>query len=63
MGIWRLQSGSCVKESDIADAIQTILQRCKCGTLRKKHEDAIEAFVKVGVSFWFEKLETKVCGN
>lgn len=55
-----LQSRPRVEKADIADAIQTVLQRGKCGTLGKKHENAVKAFIEVGVSFWFEELKTKI---
>lgn len=55
-----LLSGPGVEKADVADAVQAVLQRGKCGTLGKKHEDAVKAFVKVGVSFGFEKLKAKI---
>ena len=57
-----LLSGPGVDEADAADAVEAVFERCEGGALWKEHEDAVEAFVEVGVSFWFEELEAEVWG-
>lgn len=49
-------------EADAADAVEAVLERREGGALGEEHEDAVEAFVEVGVSFWFEELEAEVWG-
>jgi hypothetical protein len=53
-------AGTTVEESYVANAVQAILKCGKGRTLREKHEDTVEAFVEVGVFFWFEELKSEV---
>jgi hypothetical protein len=43
-----------VKESDVADAVEAVLQRGEGGALREQHEHAVEAFVEIGVFLGLE---------
>lgn len=58
-----LLSGAGVDEADTADAVEAVFESCEGGALGEEHEDAVEAFVEVGVSFWFEELEAEVWGG
>lgn len=49
-----------MEESDGADAVEAIFEGCEGRGLGKQHEEAVEAFVEVGVFFRFEKLETEI---
>ena len=51
---------SHMEKTDVANAVEAVFERCKGGALREEHKDAVEAFVEVGVAFWFEELETQV---
>lgn len=46
-----------VDEANAADAVEAVFKRCEGGALREEHEDSVEAFVEVRVSFWFKELE------
>jgi hypothetical protein len=47
-----------MEETDVADTVQPVFKGGKGGTLGEEHEDAVEAFVQVGIFFGFEELET-----
>lgn len=49
-----------MKETDVADTVQSVFEGSEGRALGKEHEDTVEAFVQVGVSFGFEELEAKV---
>jgi hypothetical protein len=49
-----------MKESDIADAVQPVLQCRKGRALRQEHENAVKAFVEVRIFFGLEKLKAKI---
>lgn len=49
-----------MKETDVADTVQAILERGEGGALRKQHENTVEAFVEVGVFLGFEELEAEI---
>lgn len=55
-----LQSRSSVEKTNVADAVQSVFQRCECGALREEHENAVETFIQVWVFFWLEKLKTEI---
>jgi len=42
-----------VQKANSTDTIKSVLQRCKCGGLRKEHEKPIKALVEVRVFFGF----------
>lgn len=52
-----------MQKSDVADAVEAVFQGGEGGALGEEHEDTVETFVEVGVSFWFEELETEVYRN
>lgn len=43
-----------------ADAVKSVFQSCEGGALGQEHEEAVKAFIEVGVAFWFEELEAQV---
>ena len=49
-----------VQVTDSRHGIKAVLERGKCATLGKQHEQAIKAFVEVGVSFGLEQLDAKI---
>lgn len=53
-------AGTTMEKTDVADAVQSVLEGGEGGALGEEHEDTVEAFVQVGVSFGFEELEAKV---
>lgn len=57
VGEMDLLSRPGVDEANAADAVEAVFERCEGGALREEHEDAVEAFVEVRVSFWFKELE------
>ena len=64
-GIYRkkslnLRAWRHVQIANCTDTVQAILQRSKRRRLRKKHEEAVKAFVEVGKLFGFKELESKV---
>lgn len=50
-----------MKEADVADTVQAVLECSKGRTLREKHKDTIKAFIQVGVFLWLEELEAEIC--
>ena len=42
-----------MEKTDVADAVQSVFEGGEGGALGKEHEDTVEAFVQVGVSFGF----------
>jgi hypothetical protein len=49
-----------MEESNVADAIQAILEGSKGGALGEEHEDSIKTFVQVWVFFGLEELEAEI---
>lgn len=49
-----------MEETDVADAVEAILECGEGGALGEEHEDTVEAFVEVGVFFGLEELEAEV---
>lgn len=49
-----------MEKADVADAVEAVFQGGEGGALGEEHEDAVEAFVEVGVFFGFEELEAEV---
>jgi hypothetical protein len=45
------------------NAVQPVLERGKGRGLWQQHEQAVKTFVKMRVSFWLEKLQTKIWGG
>lgn len=60
-GAEAIPAGCTVKETNVADAVQTVLQGGEGGALGEEHEDAVEAFVQEGVFFGFKELEAEIC--
>ena len=58
-----LQSWCSVEKTNVADAIQSVFQRCECGALREEHENAVETFIQIWVFFWLEKFKTEIWGK
>lgn len=56
-----IPADSAVEETNIANAVQTILEGGEGGALREEHEDAVETFVQEGVFFGFKELEAEIC--
>lgn len=50
-----------MKEADVADTVQAVLECSKSRTLREEHKNTIKAFIQVGVFLWLEELETEIC--
>ena len=50
-----------VEITDGTDAVKAVLEGCEGGGLRQEHEEAVKAFVEVGVAFWFEQLKSEIC--
>ena len=50
-----------MQESDGGDGVQAVFEGGEGGGLREEHEQAVEAFVEVGVAVWFEELEAEIC--
>lgn len=55
-----IPAGGIVKESNVADAIQAVLEGSKGGALGEEHENTVEAFVQVWVFFGLEELEAEI---
>ncbi len=49
--------------ADCGDGVETVFEGGEVCRLREEHEDAVEAFVEVGVAVGFEELEAEVCGE
>jgi len=47
--------------ADCGDGVETVFEGGEVCRLREEHEDAVEAFVEVGVAVGFEELEAEVC--
>ena len=49
-----------VEIADYADGVEAVLEGCKGGRLWEEHEEAVETFVQVWISFWLKELEAKI---
>jgi hypothetical protein len=55
-----VRSGRQMQVADGADAVESVLERCKGGGLREEHQETVEAFVEVGELLWLKKLQTQI---
>lgn len=62
-GAVAIPAGSTVEETNVADAVQTVLEGGEGRALGEEHEDAVETFVQEGVFFGFKELEAEICWN
>lgn len=49
-----------MKETNVADTVQAVLEGSKGRTLREEHEDTVETLVQIGVFFWLKELKAEV---
>lgn len=49
-----------VEVADCRDAVEAVLEGCEGGGLWEEHEEAVEAFVEVGIALGFEELHAEI---
>ena len=60
-GAVAIPAGCAVEETNVANAVQTVLEGGEGRALGEEHEHAVEAFVQKGVFFGFKELEAEIC--